>query len=239
MEKVIIVGASSGIGEALAREFSLRGFVVGMAARRIELLEKIKKELPTTSYTKQLDLLKPEESRVALRELINEMGGVDIIVINSGIGHINHDLVWELERSTLDVNVVGFTAMAVDSANYFVKKGKGHIVGVSSVAGIRPYRDAPAYGSSKAFMSFYLGGLRHKFKKQKMNIDVTDIRPGFVDTPLTKVNQQMFWVATAKKAAKQICDAVIAKKEVAYITKRWRLVAFIMRVIPDFIYNKF
>ena len=122
MKKVIIIGASSGIGEALAREFSAHVFIVGRTARRIELLDKIKGELPNTSYTKQMDLLDPDGSIKGLNDLIGEMGNVDIIVINSGVGHINPDLVWGLEKATIDVNVVGFTAMAVASTNYFMKK---------------------------------------------------------------------------------------------------------------------
>ncbi len=238
MERVLIIGASSGIGEALAREFSLRGYVVGMASRRIELLNRIKQELPNTSYVKHLDLLRPDEARLALRELISEMGGADIIVINSGVGHENAELVWELERPSIDVNVLGFTAMAVEASNYFIKKGRGHLVGISSVAGLRPFRLAPAYGASKAFIIFYLKGLRHKFKKQGVDVVVTDIRPGFVDTPLTEGNTKMFWVSTSQKAAEQIFNAIKARKEVAYITKRWRLIAFIIGLVPDFIYNR-
>lgn len=238
MEKIIIIGASSGIGEALARELSSRGYIVGMAARRLELLNKIKQELPNASYTKQLDLLKPDEARQALRDLISQMGGADIIVINSGVGHENAELIWELERPSIDVNVLGFAAMAVEASNYFIQKGRGHIVGISSVAGLRPFRLAPAYGASKAFIIFYLKGLRHKFKKQGIDVAVTDIRPGFVDTPLTKGNAKMFWVSTPQKAAKQILNAIRAKKEVAYITKRWRLIAFIIKLVPDFIYNR-
>ncbi len=239
MKKIIIIGASSGIGEALAREFSARGFIVGMTARRLELLDKIKQQLPNMSYTKKMDLLDPYASIDGLNDLISEMGDVDIVVINSGVGYINHDLVWGLERATIDVNVVGFTAMAIASANYFIKKGQGHIVGISSVSAIRPYREAPAYGASKSYDSFYMGGLRHKFKKQKINIDVTDVLPGFVYTPLTSSNKKMYWVSTAQKAATQIYEAIIAKKETVYITKRWRLVAWMMRWVPDFIYNRF
>jgi len=239
MKKVIIIGASSGIGEALAREFSAHGFIVGMTARRIELLDKIKGELPNTSYTKQMDLLDPDGSIKGLNDLIGEMGNVDIIVINSGVGHINPDLVWGLEKATIDVNVVGFTAMAVASTNYFMKKRQGHIVGISSVAAVRPYRDAPAYGASKSYDSFYLGGLRHKFRKQHISIDVTSVMPGFVYTPLTSGNTKMYWASTPQKAAKQIYDAIIAKKEVVYITKRWRFVAWVMKWLPNFIYNRF
>jgi short-subunit dehydrogenase len=238
-KKVVIIGASSGIGKELARVFSKQGFTVGLTARRVDLLKELQKSLPTTSFIKHMDLCEVDSSTVALQELITEMGGVDILVINSGTGYDNPVLEWEKEKPSIDVNIMGFTAMAVAATNYFIKKEQGHLVGISSVAAIRPFRLCPAYGASKAFISFYLKGLRHKFAKQGLkNIYVTDIKPGFVDTPMTKNNEKMFWVSTAEKAATQIYDAIIAKKKEAFITKRWRLAAFIMRVLPDFIYNR-
>ena len=249
MKKVIIIGASAGIGKALAEVFAGNGFAIGLTARRVELLKELQTRLKTktntsaiantSTYVKYMDLLKPEEAMKALEELIKEMGGVDIIVINSGVGNEGQMLEFEKERASIDVNVLGFTAMAITATNYFERKGEGHIVGISSVAAIRPYRTAPAYGASKAFMSFYLQGLRHKFAKQGFNISITDIRPGFVYTPLTQNNKDMFWLATPEKAAEQIYDAIIKKKKYAYITKRWRLAAWVLRIIPDFIYNKF
>jgi short-subunit dehydrogenase len=249
MKKVIIIGASSGIGKALAEVFARNGFAVGLTARRIELLKELQAKLKTKTnadasvdarvYVKYMDLLKPEDAMKALEDLIKEMGGVDIIIINSGTGYDSDKLEFEKERAAIDVNVLGFTAMAITAANYFEKKVEGHIVGISSVAAIRPYRTCPAYGASKSFISFYLKGLRHKFAKQGFNISVTDIRPGFVYTPLTQNNKKMFWVATPDKAAEQIYNAIVKKKKYAYITKRWRLAAWLLRIIPDFIYNKF
>lgn len=239
MKKVIIIGASSGIGKALVEVFSQNGYEVGLTARRTELLKEIQPALATKSYIKYMDLLKPDESILAFNELINEMNGVDIVVINSGTGFDSEKLEFSKERSAIDVNVLGFTAIAVASANYFENKGVGHIVGISSVAALRPYRTCPAYGASKAFISFYLRGLRHKFTRQKKDIYVTDIKPGFVYTPLTQNNGKMIWVSTAEKAATQIYKAIIKKKKHAYITKRWLLIAWLFRLIPDFIYNRF
>ena len=238
-KSVVIIGASSGIGKELAKVFSSNGFTVGLAARRTDLLQALQKELPGRSYIKHMDLNDPEDSIKALQALLEEMVDVDIIIINSGVGYSNAKLEWEKEKPSIDVNVRGFTAMAVSATHYFIKRGKGHIVGISSVAAIRPFRLDPAYGASKAFISFYLKGLRHKFIKQGLkDVHITDIKPGFIDTAMTKDNPDMFWVASAEKAAKQIYDAVIEKKKEAFITKRWRLVAFMLRVIPDFIYNR-
>lgn len=239
MKKVMIIGASSGIGKALAEIFSKNGYELGLTARRIELLKEIQSTLSTRSYVKYMDLLNPEESIRAFDDLIVEMNGVDIVVINSGTGFDSEKLDFSKERAAIDVNVLGFTAMAVASANYFENKGAGHIVGISSVAALRPYRTCPAYGASKAFISFYLRGLRHKFTRQKKDVYVTDIKPGFVYTPLTQNNGKMIWASTAEKAATQIYEAIIKKKKHVYVTKRWFLIAWLFRFIPDFIYNRF
>jgi len=238
-KKVIIIGASSGIGKELARVFSAHDFTVGLTARRVELLQELQKDLPSSSFIKYMDLNDTASSIKVLHELIKEMGEVDIIVINAGAGKDNPVLEWEKEKLSIDVNVSGFTSMAVTATNYFIERKKGHIVGISSVAAIRPFRLCPAYGASKAFISFYLRGLRNKFVKHGFkDIYVTDIKPGFVATDMTKNNDRMFWVATAEKAANQIYDAIIAKKKEVFITRRWRIAAFIMRILPDFIYNR-
>ena len=239
-KNVVIIGASSGIGKELAKVFSANGFTVGLTARRTNLLEELKKGLPGRSFIKHMDLNDPEGSIKVLQELIGEMGDVDIVVINSGVGHGGQELEWKKERPSIDVNVTGFTAMAVTATNYFVKRRKGQIVGISSIAAIRPFRLTPAYGASKAYISFYLRGLRNKFVHQGLrDVHVTDIKPGFVHTELTEGNDKMFWVTSPQKAAKQIYDAIISKKKEAFVTKRWRLVAFMMRILPDLIYNRF
>ncbi len=238
-KNVIIIGASSGIGKELAKVFSSNGFTVGLTARRTNLLEELKNELPGRSLIKYMDLNDTDTSIKALQELMGEMGDVDIIVINSGVGHSNNKLEWEKEKPSIDINVMGFTAMAVAATHYLIQRKKGQLVGISSVAAIRPFRLDPAYGASKAYISFYLRGLRNKFVHEGLkDIYVTDIKPGFVDTELTKGNQGMFWVSSPQKAAKQIYDAVMSRKKEAFITKRWRFVAFMMRILPDLIYNR-
>ncbi|MFA6320935.1 MAG: SDR family NAD(P)-dependent oxidoreductase [Candidatus Omnitrophota bacterium] len=237
-KNVIIIGASSGIGKELAKVFSGKGYVVGITARRLEMLSEVKKELPSISFMKRMDVAIPEEAMGILEGLINEMGGIDIIVISAGIGFINSDLTWEKEKSTIDVNVAGFMAMANVAMKHFIRQGSGHIVGISSIAAIRGDSSAPAYSASKAFMSNYLEALRFKVKKMKVPIAVTDIQPGFVDTKMAQ-GDGLFWVAPVEKAAMQIFDVIKNKKEHAYITKRWRFIAWILKIIPGRILAKF
>ncbi len=162
---------------------------------------------------------------------------MNLIVINSGVGFINPDLNWEQEKEIIDVNVSGFVAMANSAFKYFYKQKSGHIVGISSIAALRGGDSDPAYNASKSFVSNYLQGLRKKISKLKIPIIVTDIKPGFVDTAMVK-GKTLFWVASPEKAALQICNAIKQKRKHAYITKRWRIIAWLMKFLPDWIYNK-
>jgi len=237
MKKVIIIGATSGIGKELGKMFSQNDYVVGIVGRRSELFPELQKEFHTEVYFKHIDVAKTSEAMNLLSELIKEMGGVDVIVISSGVGFINPDLNWEKEKETIDVNVSGFTAMANVAFKYFCKEGTGQIVGISSIAAIRGSGDSPSYNASKAFMSNYLEGLRQKVCKMGIPVTITDIQPGFVDTTMAK-GEGLFWVASPEKAAMQIFKVVESKKKHAYITKRWCIVAWLLRIIPDWLYNK-
>ena len=234
-KKTIIIGATSGIGKELADIFILKGYSVGLAGRRTSLLDDLKKKNPDRYFTKYIDVSQTAEAINQLKELIAEMEGVDIIVISSGVGYVNNDLQWPLEKETIDVNVSGFTSMANVAMHHFLSKGSGHLVGISSIAALRGDGDAPAYNASKAFVSNYLEGLQKKVAGS--SITVTDIQPGFVDTAMAK-GDGLFWVASPQKAAQQIYNAIERKKKHAYITKRWRLIGWLLKVLPEFIYNR-
>jgi short-subunit dehydrogenase len=235
MKKAIIIGASSGIGRELAGVFSENNYIVGLAARRLNLLKKLQQELPNQSHVKYIDLLKIEDIEKNMNELITEMGDVDVIVISSGTGYLNDGLEWDREKETIDVNVTGFARIVTLAANYFLHRGEGHIVGISSVGALRGNNSAPAYNASKAFVSNYLEGIRYKMKKSNRKITVTDIMPGFVDTDMAK-GEGLFWVSPPETAARQIYRSIVKKKERAYITRRWRIIAFLLKIMPDCIY---
>ena len=237
MKKAIIIGASSGIGKELTKIFVSHGCEVGIAARRTDLLNELVAKLPTKIYTTTIDIRNTDIAIQSLEKLIKDVGDVDIIVISSGIGHINQFLDWSKEKETIETNVSRFTAMAGVAMHYFIQKRSGHIVGISSIASIRGDNAGPAYSASKAFMSNYLEGLRKKVAKEKLNITITDIQPGFVNTAMAK-GDGLFWVATPQKAAKQIYQVIQQKKKKAYITKRWVIIAWLLKIMPDFIYDK-
>ena len=230
MNKAIIVGASSGIGRELAKEMSNDGIELGIMARRQNKLNELQKELPNQSHIQTMDVSQPADACEKLGTLIEAMDGMDCIVLNAGLGDSKPS--FEKTMQIIDINIKGFVALGNYTYDYFANQGGGHIVGVSSVAAHRGARVATVYGASKAFITNWMEGSRAHAQKKKYNINVTDIRPGFVYTDMTKDNKGMFWVASAEKAAEQIYKAIRKKKEVAYITKRWGLIAGLMKAIP-------
>ena len=237
MKTAIIVGASSGIGRALSVALARDGYRIGVLARRTELLTQLQTELASLCTIKTADVSQPELAMPLLQELIDELGDVDLFIINAGIGFDNPALDWEPERATIGVNVLGFAAMANVAAKYLETRGSGHIAGISSVAALRGIGVAPAYSASKAFMSTYLQALRYRFKKMNLPVVVTDVLPGFVDTSMGK-SPKRFWVASPEIAARQIVAAIRSRRSRVYVTRRWRLVGWLMRIVPDAIYSR-
>lgn len=237
MKKAIIIGSSSGIGMQLAKVMSADGFTLGLTGRRIELLEGLKTQLSTPACIRSMDIAKTDEAMDCLNRLTDEMGGVDLIIISAGIGFINKDLDWNLEKETIHTNVLGVTAMMDAAMKYFLNRKSGHLAVISSVAALRGSAYCPAYNASKAYISNYLEGMQCKVKKEKLDITVTDIRPGLVDTAMAK-GDGLFWVMPLEKAAAQIYAALKKRKEQVYVTKRWGLIGFILKRIPRFLYYK-
>lgn len=233
--KAIVIGASSGIGEALARALSDDGYEVGLVARRLEILEKLQNDISSKTYIAKIDISKYEEAALLLDRLISEMGSVDLIIINSGIRIANPEFDLSPELKTIDVNVSGFVAMANVSVKHFLKQNRGHLVGISSIASIKGAWKSSAYNASKSFVSNYMQGLRQRLFDT--DISVTDIRPGFVETPMISNVKRKFWVATPQKAASQILSAVKKKKKVVYVTRRWNLIAALLKLMPESMYN--
>ena len=237
IETAIVVGATSGIGRALSKVLDQNGYSVGIIGRRKSLLKTLSKELSNPSYMLEMDIADTRHVLEKLPEFFEMVGNVALIVISSGTGKPSEDLVWENEKAAIDVNVMGFSSVVNVAYQEFVKMGKGHIVGISSIAGIRGGKDSPAYYASKAFVSNYLQGIRCKIAKQKLPIAVTDVMPGFVDTDMAK-GDGLFWVASTQKAVAQIMISIKKRKRHVYITKRWRIIAWLLKTVPEALYLK-
>jgi len=235
VKHAIIFGATSGIGKELAQMLVHNNYQVLITGRRIEKLKEIQSTNPEKYIIKQHDITHINSSDVLFKEL--PFDTIDLIVLSSGVGEANYKLSYNVALPTLNTNVLGTTKLMQLSYNYFNTQGFGHLVAITSIASIRGNRHVPAYFASKAFQSSYLESLWMKAKQSKNKIYITNILPGYVDTDMAKGN--VFWKASLEKACRQIYTAIKKKKKKAYITKRWRLVAIFLKVMPASVINRY
>ena len=238
MKTAIVFGATSGIGKEISKLLLNNGYKVAITGRRLEKLKELKSKYSDQVYIVQNDIQKVDKVEEVFNKIINEFSTVDLIIQSSGVGHINPTLDWDKEEETILTNVLGVTKLYDLSFNLFRNQGFGHLVGITSIASIRGNRGAPAYFSSKAYQKAYLESLYMKTKTIKSNkVFITDIRPGFVDTAMA-LGDGIFWMVSLEKAAKQIYKAIKNKKRVAYISKRWNLIALVLKIAPASLLKK-
>jgi len=236
MKKAIVIGASSGIGRATALLLLEEGHRVGITGRRANLLKEVEAMHPTKAISSTFDCT-TDSNTEKLENLVNQLGGLDLLLLSSGTGDLNESLNFDIEDRTNQLNVVAFTEIVTWAYKFFAKQSNGQLIVISSIAGLRGSKVAPAYNASKAYQINYLEGLRQKAQTDNKSIYITDIRPGFVDTDMAKGEGQ-FWVASKEKAAKQIIGLIKKKKQVAYVTKRWGLIAFALKLLPNWLYKR-
>ncbi|TQV72320.1 SDR family NAD(P)-dependent oxidoreductase [Aliikangiella marina] len=235
--KVVVVGATSGIGLALAEQYADMGWRVGVAGRRLERLKAFQQKHLGQAFIKQIDVTNPIKACIQLDYLIDHMQGMEVLIICAGTGDIDPELDWSISDRTIETNVQGFTAIANRGFKYFLERKSGQLAAITSIAGLRGGDVSPSYNASKSYQSNYLQGLQKKAVKTNSNIHITDIKAGFVDTAMAKGDGQ-FWKASPKKAAKQIVSAIHKKRSVAYVTKRWRLIAWLLMLLPGWFFNR-
>src|SRR5215203_2569428 len=181
MKKLIIIGATSGIGKEMATLYLTKDWLVGITGRRKALLDAFQKKYTGKVFTSCFDVM-GQENVEQVKKLIDQLGGLDLLIYNSGVGEVSKTVDWNIERPTILTNVNGFVEIVGYTFNFFVEQGYGQIAVISSVAALRGNSWAPAYSASKAFISNYAEGLNIKARKLKKDIIVTDIKPGFIDT---------------------------------------------------------
>ena len=237
MPNAIIVGCATGMGKASAIRLAGKGYRLGLADCQVDLLDAYAKELPADVFTCKINVAHHIEAREQLGVLIERIGGVDLFIYCVGIRH-DKTQSWESENELYQVNAIGFAALTHFIFNYFRdNKMMGHIVGLTSILAMRGVDFATPYCASKFFMRGYLQGLRHQSAAQKLGISITEIRPGFVRTPMTNNQRNLFWVSSVEKAAVQIMQAIDRKKKWAYVTKRWELVGLLFKFTPTAMMN--
>ena len=235
-QRIIIVGSSSGIGRRMAEIYLSRGFRIGITGRRSFLLDELKEKYPEQVETACFDITQ-DENIAKLNLLVTRLGGMDLLVISAGTGDLSEDLSWAVDKATVDTNVKGFIEIANWAYNYFSAQGHGHLAVISSIAAVRGNAHAPAYSASKAFQSIYFEGLSLHSQKLRKPVSVTCIEPGFVKTKMAKGNKQ-FWVVPLDKAVRQIIRGLDKKKRKVYISRRWQIIAAIMKWMPYWLYRR-
>lgn len=232
MKKVVIIGASSGMGQEVARLFLAQGCTLGIAARREDRLLALKQEAPDRIFAAAIDVTQDDASQ-RLRRLIQDLGGMDLFFYASGIGKQNRMLTPEIELNTVNTNGMGFTRMIGEAYRYFAEQGHGHIAAISSIAGTKGLGPAPSYSATKALQNVYLQALEQQANARRLKIRFTDIRPGFVDTDLLSGDFHYPMMLKPEKVARQIVKAINHRRHVVVLDWKYRILTPLWRLIPN------
>ncbi|MEP7234197.1 MAG: SDR family NAD(P)-dependent oxidoreductase [Ignavibacteriota bacterium] len=245
----IVIGASGGIGEALVYELARQGVSVALVARRTEELERVAAEASrlaalTDGSRKAAffqfvhDVTHFSEVPSLFQEITRQLGGLDLIIYNSGImpAIARDEYNFEKDKTILETNLLGAFAWLNEAAMRFQNAGEGTIVGISSIAGERGRRGMPAYMTSKAAISTYLESLRNRLSQY--GVKVVTIKPGVIDTPMSKNAPNKLWLYSPEDAAKEIISAARRGVTVKYVPWKWRIVSFVLHSLPSFIFRR-
>lgn len=237
MRKVAIVtGASSGIGRQLCLELAKEGYDLGLLARSQAALETLAAEirqLGQTAVVCPCDVSQKQSVFQAVERVHQEFGGVDLLVANAGIGRDQSLKTFDAgqARKIYEVNVIGLMQSIAAVLPQMIQQGRGHIVGISSIAAFISFPKTYVYCASKAAVNAHLEGLRIEAKGY--GIDVTTVCPGFIKTPLTAKNKfKMPFLMDVEKAAKIISKGIRKKKSMLIFPKALYLLMLLGRYLP-------
>ncbi len=239
---VLITGASSGIGAALAVEFGRRGASVALAARREEVLREVAGRVEAaggSALAVAVDVRDAGEVKSAVAQVVERFGRVDVLVANAGKGEITlaRDFDIELVTQVLSVNLLGAMNSVAAVLPGMLERGAGQIVGISSLAAYRGFPGSGAYCASKAALSTFFESLRVELRPG--NIYVTTIHPGFIDTPMTRGrNQKMPFLLDAERAAQMMIRAIEARRRTYAFPWQLATIARVGRWLPAALYDR-
>jgi short-subunit dehydrogenase len=242
-EHALVVGASSGIGEALARRLAADGARVAMVARREDRLSAIGDEINAQAGEQRTfwyvhDVRRRNEVPELFQRIARDLGGLDLVVYAAGVMHrVEFDeFDTAKDNEMLEVNLSGAVAWLNRAAERFGRVERGTIVGIGSVAGDRGRCTNPVYNTSKAGLHTLLEALRNRVGRY--GVRVVTIKPGFVDTAMTEGLTGTFWLLSADRAAEIILKKARRGAVTAYVPARWRVVMWIIRSIPSFLFRR-
>lgn len=244
VKRVVLVGATDGIGLALAHEYARRGWWVGLVGRNREKLDRVTSELGEAVPGARLetalaDVSDPAANEEAFDEILVRLGQMDLMIYCAGVMPSAGSLEERLAAAgrMLDVNLRGAIDWLERSAEYLSGVGRGRVAAIGSVAGVRGRKGAPVYGATKAGLHEYMEGLRHRL--HGTGVGVTTVKPGWVRTRmLSAAAAESVLTVSAERAARIVADRIEAGSEVFFVPARWGLVASILRLLPRFLYKR-
>lgn len=241
MKRIIVIGASSGMGYKVASDFARMGWKVGVAARRTEPLAALQSLYPDNVQYTYIDVTASDAVK-RFCDLIERLGGMDVMLLCAGTGWNNPELDQAKDMHTLQVNVMGFTRMVNAAYKYFkdtANVSRGQIAAITSIAGTKGIGISATYSASKAYQSRYLQAIDQLAHQQHVNVAVTEIRPGFVNTDLLDVSRHNYpMLMSVDYVAPRIERAILRRRRVTTIDSRWAVVTALWRLIPNPIWRR-
>ena len=241
--RALILGASSGIGAALARRLARQGYSLALVGRRAALLQSLCDEINAAAgETRALHYAHDVTEYAAvpglLRRIVSELGGLDLVIYAAGVNHPPGPEAYDFDgdRRMIETNLTGAMAWLNPVAAMFRSAGRGQIVGISSVAGDRGRVGNPGYNSSKAGLSTYLEALRNRLTRHGVN--VITVKPGFVRTDMLKAAQKVMLPITPERAADDIWRAIRLRRQEIYTPWFWRWIMLVIRNIPSAVFRR-
>lgn len=241
----IIIGASDGIGAALARRLAQEGYRLALLARRKDKLELVCDEINQRSMEGRArsyvhDVMDYEKAPELLRRIVADLGGLDLVVFVAGVNYPPGGIDkynFRNDRQMIEINLLGAMAWLTPVAEMFQSAKAGQIVGISSVAGDRGRVGNPGYNTSKAGLSTYLEALRNRLTRHGVN--VLTVKPGFVDTEMIKAAQGPTPLKiSTEKAVEDIWKAMRSRRQVIYTPSIWRWIMLAIQHTPSFIFRR-
>ena len=236
--RAIIMGATSGIGLAVAQELMRRGWLVGIAGRRQQLLIELQSQNLNVAATEVIDITQ-DNAADRLLTLIDKTGGMDLYFHSSGVGWQNPSLDTDRELLTTQTNVVGFTRMVDTAWHWFAEHPSqaGHIAVISSIAGTKGLGAAPSYSATKRYINHYMECLEQlRRMKHLEHLTITDIRPGFVRTALLSDGGSYPLQLDPDEVACEIVDGIERHRQILTVNWQYRLLVFFWRLIPRWLW---